>query len=70
MSLTKEDLTDALKPIVDDMHMVKEGLFNPDNGIYARVERNTIWRKIHMYVYGAAVTGLVIVGIQHFFTTN
>ena len=60
MALTKEDLNDALEPIKTDLHLVKEGLFNPDKGLYARVERNTVWRKIHMWVYTAIALGFIV----------
>lgn len=65
MSITKEEMTEALKPLKDDLHLVKEGLFHPDTGIYARVQRNTLWRKVHMYIYGAVVTALALGGVQY-----
>lgn len=68
MSLTKEDLAEALEPLKTDIHKVKEGLFNPDTGIYARVERNTIWRKFHMWIYGVGAIALMTAGAVALFS--
>ena len=67
MSITKEELTEVIGPLKDDVHTIMEKLFDPDTGLYARVERNTTWRKIHTYFYMTLFSALVVIGAGYFF---
>ena len=66
MPLTRKDIEDVLEPIKTDISKIKKGMFDPDKGLYARVERNTVWRKVHMYVYGSIAGGGIMAAVQHF----
>ena len=61
-----EELRTELKPLKDDLHIVKEGLLNPDTGLFARVKKNTSWRKVHQRIYWIFLAALIIGVIQHF----
>ncbi len=62
--ITLKELQDELKPIKADVHMVKEGMYNPDTGLFARVNLNTSWRKIHQKIYWLLLGALIIAAIQ------
>ena len=50
------------KKLSDDIHDLKVRIFEPDNGLYARVKDNTDFRKgatTWLRVIGGTVTGIV-----------
>tara|TARA_R100001163_G_scaffold3550_1_gene5225 strand:+ start:1784 stop:2083 length:300 start_codon:yes stop_codon:yes gene_type:complete len=42
-----ETMKESQSVIADDIAKIKEALFNPDQGIYARLKEIENWKKVH-----------------------
>jgi len=56
-------MADKQDEMIDDVKKIKEAIFNPDQGLYARVRDLEQWQQSvakFIWTVGLAVTGLIV----------
>lgn len=48
-----------------DLHKIKESLFEPDNGVYARINKNTMFRLTASKWLWILTTGVVMILLKN-----
>lgn len=64
--MNREELRAELKPLRDDLNSLLRALTAPDDGWYARVNKNTSWRKLTQKVGWLTLGALIITAIDRF----
>ena len=57
MNGKERNVLERLETKIDEIHTC---LFNPDNGLYARVEKNTRWRKFGQWALSLLLSGTLL----------
>ena len=58
-------IREELKPLRDDLSTLLRAHTEPDDGWYARINKNTAWRKIHQKIYWLFAGALILSVITH-----
>tara|TARA_R100001510_G_C7505212_1_gene107193 strand:- start:25 stop:288 length:264 start_codon:yes stop_codon:yes gene_type:complete len=63
LTMTIERMSDKQDEMLDDVKKIKEAIYNPDQGLYARVRDLEQWQSSvsrFIWTVGLAVAGLVV----------
>ena len=58
-------IREELKPLRTDLSTLIRAHTEPDDGWYARINKNTTWRKIHQKIYWLFAGAVVFAGINY-----
>ena len=59
------ELRAELKPLREALNTLIAAHTAPDDGWYARINKNTTWRKIHQKIYWLFAGAIVFAGINY-----
>ena len=66
LTMTIERMADKQDEMLEDVKKIKEAIYNPDQGLYARVRDLEQWQagiSKFIWSFGLAITGLIIQAI-------